>query len=95
MDDDEASMFACMMNCKRGELPFMYMGLPLHYKKLPKHCWLLLIEKMSARLASWKGKLLYLGGRLTLINALLSALHFYFMSMLRIPRWVIKRIDTL
>jgi hypothetical protein len=45
------------------------------------------------RLSSWKGKNLSLGGRLTLINSVLSSLPMYMMSFFSIPKGVLKRLD--
>ena len=42
--------------------------------------WLPLIEKIKKRLAGWKGKSLSLGGRLTLVNMVLSSIPIYLMS---------------
>lgn len=50
---------------------------------------------MRKRLASWKGSFLSLGGRLTLVNSVLTALPTYWMSIFRLPAWVIKKIDQL
>ena len=45
--------------------------------------------------SSWKGKVLPWGGKLILVNSVLSTLHSYFMSIYKLPKWVIKRIDML
>ena len=38
------------------------------------------IDKIAKRLPKWKGKFLSLGGRLILINAVLSSIPIYFLS---------------
>jgi hypothetical protein len=50
-------------------------------------------EQFEKRLSSWKGKHLSLGGRLTLINAVLTSLPMYMMSFFSMPRGVLKKLD--
>ena len=95
MQDFEASLFASWLNCKKGELPISYLGLSLCDQKPPKHCWLPLLGKVNFKLASWKGKHLSWGGRVILLNFVLSSLPLYFMSVFRLPKWVLSRIDQL
>jgi len=57
-------------------LPINYLGLG----KISKSLWVSLIDKVQRRLAGWKGRLLSLGGRITMINAVLSAILTYFLS---------------
>ncbi|XP_078169794.1 uncharacterized protein LOC144564134 [Carex rostrata] len=86
---------ALAMGCKLGQFPLTYLGLPLSNKKLPKTAYLPLIQRFSARLAGWAATNLSIAGRLTLLNAVLSALPTYFMSCLKLPVWVIKDIDKI
>lgn len=74
-----------ILNCKLQCLPIKYLGLPLGVRGPSKEDWLGLIEKVDKKLASWKGNLLSLGGRLTLVNAMLSAIPAYFMSVYSLP----------
>ena len=55
--------------------------------------WLPLVEKINKRLDGWKGASLSIGGRLTLLNACLSSIPLYCMSMSLLPNTVIKKID--
>jgi uncharacterized membrane protein YobD (UPF0266 family) len=48
---------------------------------------------LKKRLTSWKGKYLFVGGRLTLINLVLSSLPMYMMSFFAVPRGVLKKLD--
>lgn len=58
-------------------------------------CWNDLIEKIEKRLQSWKGKLLSLGGQVTLLNSVISAIPLYWLSLYRMPVGVRYRIDKL
>jgi hypothetical protein len=52
--------------------PCVYLGLPLHYKKLPKSALQHLIQKIGNRLPGWKRNLLYYPGRELLVKSVLS-----------------------
>lgn len=65
------------LNCERGLLPIMYLGIPIPGRRLRKLDWEGLISKIRKRLSSWKVKHLSLGGRLTLVNSVLSAIPTY------------------
>ncbi|GAB4825999.1 hypothetical protein Ancab_040347 [Ancistrocladus abbreviatus] len=82
-----------ILNCRIGIMPFKYLGLPVGALTGRKQTWNPLIKKVRGRLAAWKGKLLSLGGRLTLINSVLSCIMVFFMSMCCIPDGVIQVLD--
>jgi hypothetical protein len=46
-------------------------------------------------LDSWKGKFLFMGGRVIILNSIISAISSYYLSVYRIPQWVLRKIDTL
>jgi hypothetical protein len=69
------------------------LGIPIHYRKLSNSDWKRVEERFEKRLNSWKGKHLSIGGKLTLINSVLSSLPMYMMSFFAIPRGVLKKID--
>lgn len=90
MDDTEVLIFANWMNCSKGLLPFTYLGLSFSDKKIIQKVLMPFIEKIS-----WKGRFLSWGARLKLINYVLIALPSYFMSMFKLPRWAINRIEKM
>jgi hypothetical protein len=49
---------------------------------------------MLKRLDGWKGSAMSIGGRATLIQACLSSLPTYFMSMYLLPKTIHKRMDS-
>ena len=83
------------LQCKISVLPFTYLDLPIGGMISRVSSWDPIIERMRRKLATWKGKLLSLGGRLTLIKASLSNLPLYYMSIFPIPQEVIDKITKI
>lgn len=83
------------LHCSSGSLPITYLGIPISGGRPRKQDWDILLSKIRSRLASWKSKLLSLGGRLTLVNSVLTAIPTYWMSLFRLPVGVAKSIDKI
>ncbi|WVZ53559.1 hypothetical protein U9M48_004482, partial [Paspalum notatum var. saurae] len=75
-----------VFGCKSGSFPFRYLGLPMHYRKLRNSEWRHIEERFEKQLIGWKGKLLSVGGRLVLINSVLSSLPMFMLSFFAIPK---------
>lgn len=54
-----------------------------------------IIRNIQRKIDGWQTKLLSREGRLILANAILTNLPFYFLSVFKAPKWVIKRIEAL
>ena len=78
-----------------GSLPFTYLGLPLSNKAFHKSTYLPLIHRLNSKLAGWAAAHLSVAGRIVLLNAVLSSLPTYYMTVMRLPQWVIKAIDKI
>jgi hypothetical protein len=50
-------------------------------------------ERFQKKLNSWKGKMLSTGGRLVLINSVLSSLSIFMLSFFEVPREILKKLD--
>jgi hypothetical protein len=50
-------------------------------------------ERLQKRLSGWKGKLLSLGGRLVLINSVLTNIVLYMISFSLLPKGVLHKLD--
>ena len=88
--NDYSQIFGCDM----GAMPFRYPGIPMHHKRLSNSDWKHIEEKFQKRLSSWKSKLLSVGGRLTLINSVLTSLPMFMFSFFEVPKEVLKKIET-
>jgi len=85
-----------LFGCNTGAFPIRYLVIPIHYRKLlSNNDWLRVQERFEKPLSSWKGKNLSTGGRLTLINSVLSSLPMYMMFFFEIPNGVRKKLGLL
>ena len=65
----------------------------MHYRKLNNSDWKIIEDRIEKKLSGWKGKMLTAGGRLVLLNSVLSSLPMFMMSFFEIPRGVLEKID--
>jgi hypothetical protein len=86
---DRIADYVEMFGCKEGEMPFRYLGIPMSSRKLLNKDWSVVEERFQKKLSSWKGKLLLSGGRLVLINSVLSSFPMFLMSFFKIPKGVV------
>ncbi|WVZ50605.1 hypothetical protein U9M48_001845, partial [Paspalum notatum var. saurae] len=68
------SQYSNLFGCKVGSYPFRYLGIPMHFRKLNNKDWKMIEERIQRNLSNWKGKMLSFGGRLVLLNSVLSSL---------------------
>ncbi|GKB65097.1 hypothetical protein Tco_0921283 [Tanacetum coccineum] len=57
--------------------------------------WDEVVDKLIARLSKWKMKTLSIGGRLTLLKAVLGSLPIYHMSIFKVPKNVLHRMESI
>lgn len=84
-----------VLGCNRTHFPTTYLGMPLSITKPRKEAFIPLIEKIERKLGGWKGKMISRGGRLQLVQSVLSTVPVYHMSCFCLPQWVILRIDKI
>ena len=77
-----------------GDFPVKYLGLPLgaHHKALSMWDG---VEERMRRLALWKRHYLSKGERITLIKSTLVSIPIYQLSLFRMPKLVVKRLEKL
>lgn len=54
-----------------------------------------IIDRMSNRLPTWKGRFLDKAGRLKLLNSVLTFVPTYFLTSFEPKKWLIKRLDKI
>jgi hypothetical protein len=87
------SQYTELFGCDLGQYPFRYLGIPMHHKRISNVDWKIIEEKFEKKLSCWKGKMLSYGGRLILINSILSSLAMFMLSFYEVPRGVLQKLD--
>jgi hypothetical protein len=85
--------FLTQHNLQISSFPCTYLGLPLHFKKLPKILHLSVIQKIANRLLGCKRSFLTYPGKKLLVNTVLLAMPTYFLTIFKMPKWGFARID--
>ena len=84
-----------VMNCRRGTLPFVYLGLLIGGDSRKLSFSKPIVDCIVARLSSWNNKFLSFGGRLVLLKSVLSSLLVYFLSFFKAPACIISSIESI
>ncbi|KAJ4763154.1 RNA-directed DNA polymerase (reverse transcriptase)-related family protein [Rhynchospora pubera] len=97
LNTDRRLMETCadILQCQPKIFPITYLGLPLSNKKLTRDDYKPLLQRFSSKLNSWSSSLLSMTGRLVLVNSCLTSLPVFFMSVFRLPKWVIQSLDSI
>ena len=85
-------MYSSLFGCKLGSYPFRYVGIPMHFRKLSNNDRKIIEDRIEKRLSGWKGNLLSIGGRLVLINSILSSLPMFMLSFFEVPKGVHRKL---
>jgi hypothetical protein len=73
-----------IFGCGLGQYPFRYLGILMHHKKISNADWKVIEDKFEKKLSCQKGKVLSYGGRLVLINSVLSSLAMFMLSFFEV-----------
>nr|GFA90873.1 hypothetical protein [Tanacetum cinerariifolium] len=57
--------------------------------------WNDVVQKVKNKLSTWKAKTLSVGGRITLIKPVLGAIPTYYLSLFKVPKGVLSRLEIL
>ena len=95
IEDDLIHNLATITGCEVGVWPISYLGLPLGGNPRKISFWDPVVNKVAKRLDGWKKAFLSRGGRLTLIQSVLSSLPIYFLSLFKAPISVIRSLEKL
>jgi hypothetical protein len=85
----EAS-YTSLFGCNSGDYHFRYLGIPMHHRQLLNSEWSKVEERFQQKLSCWKAKYLSYGGRLVLLNSVLSSLPMFMMSFFKSLRVFLK-----
>jgi hypothetical protein len=89
---DFMTLASTFLNCKTSTIPFKYLGLPVGANPRRLSTWEPLLEALRKRLSAWGNKYVSLGGRIVLLNSVLNAIPVFYLSFLKLPVLVWKKI---
>ncbi|MCH85285.1 LINE-1 reverse transcriptase like, partial [Trifolium medium] len=92
VEDNFLAAAATFFSCSFDSFPFKFLGIPVGANPRRQETWQPIVESMTKRLSSWNGRNLSIGGRVTLINSVLSSLPLYFFSFYKAPRCIINQL---
>jgi hypothetical protein len=64
----------------------------MHHRQLLNSKWSKVEERFQQKLSCWKAKYLSYGGRLVLLNSVLSSLPMFMMPFFEVPKGVLKTL---
>jgi hypothetical protein len=92
ISEDRLKHMAAIFQCKAGSLPFTYLGLPLSINKHTIQDCLPLVDRVERRLVNtslW----LTQGGKLQMVNSVLSSLTTFYLCSIKVPLTIINQVD--
>lgn len=89
---EAASNFLC---CNIDCIPFWFLGVVVGANPRRYSTWSTTIDSMWKRLSEWNGRHLSIGGRLVLLNSVLSSIPLYYLSFYKAPRKVIEELTQI
>jgi hypothetical protein len=85
VSNDFIRIASAFLNCKVGLVPFKYLGLPVGANPRRASTWEPMLETLRNRLGAW-------GGRIVLLNAVLNVISIFYLSFIKIPVLVWKKV---
>ncbi|XP_062093314.1 uncharacterized protein LOC133799310 [Humulus lupulus] len=95
LEEDLVELWARDIGCEVGQWPMKYLGLPLGASPRNKGFWEPVVSSCAKQLDRWKCAFLSRGGRLTLIQSILSSIPVYYLLLFRIPKGVVEVLEKL
>ncbi|GJT62689.1 RNA-directed DNA polymerase, eukaryota [Tanacetum coccineum] len=83
------------IGCTTIKTPFSYLGSTVGRNMSQINSWEEIIRKVESRLSIWKLKTLSIGGRLTLLKSVLGSIPIYHMSLFKVPKTVLHRLEAI
>jgi hypothetical protein len=85
--------FITAMGHSLSDFPCTYLGLPLNTRKPFGSSLQPLVEKVAKKLSGWKRRFLTYLGRDLLVKSMLTVMPTHFLTIFKMHRKIIKRID--
>lgn len=96
LDEESLVEMAVELGCNIGILPIPYLGLRVGAggRINGVEAWNGVLDKVKGRLRRWEANSLFLGGRLTVVKSVLSAILIYNLSFQRLPKTVERNLTS-
>ena len=85
-----ANIFGCVV----GKMPFTYLGLPMGTTKPSMHDLMPLVCRLERRLSATLNMISY-GGKLSLLNSVITSLLIFAMCTLKLPAGIVELLDKI
>ena len=92
-DESTLKYYAELFNCDVGSFPIKYLGMPVSYSTLRDSDWEFIVAKYLKRFEAWIGNAASMGGRLTLLDSVVTQISLYHMSMWLMNKTFVERLD--
>jgi hypothetical protein len=84
---------ASILGFHHGSTPFNYLGVPIFSGKPQKHHLQGIADRVLSKLASWKGSLLSIMGRVQLVKSVIQSMLLYSFKIYKWPSNLLKLLD--
>jgi hypothetical protein len=91
--EEDVQSVVDIFGCAVENFPCRYLGVPISIRRLRRSDEQPIIDAVSSHIPTWKGNLLNLAGRATLVSATLSAIPVYISIVVCLSPWAIDCID--
>lgn len=95
LDPEGIGTMAEVLGCMVGEWPIPYLGLRVGGRSNGVAAWKGVMDRVKGRLSKWEASSLSMGGRLTIIKLILSAIPIYNLSFSWLPKLVERCLISL
>jgi hypothetical protein len=95
MSESAAAAAAVVLGCPIAQLPCKYLGLPLTAIKISRTLLQPVTNRISGRLPGWIPWLMSFGGRVQMVNSVLTAIRNYFMACIEWDEGSINAVDKI
>nr|GEW09823.1 RNA-directed DNA polymerase, eukaryota, reverse transcriptase zinc-binding domain protein [Tanacetum cinerariifolium] len=95
MEDDKVKQAAAKIGCNTLKTTFSYLGSKVGRCMSRIQYWNKTIKRMACRLSMWNLKTLSIGGKLTLLKSVLRSMPVYHMSLFKVPKKVLHRMESM
>ena len=92
-DDADVEQVLHVFPCRIQPFPLTYLGAPLSTSRLARADEQHIVDKVAARIPTWKGKLLTSVGRATLAKSTVSAIPVHTSICCALSPWALREID--